>query len=54
MNAQTTWSPFLTLVTPGPTASMMPAPSWPPMYGVWTGRSPVIKCMSEWQRPAAV
>src|SRR5438270_461255 len=31
----------------------MPAPSWPPMYGRATGRSPVIRCMSEWQRPAA-
>ena len=29
MNEQTRWSPTLTLVTPGPTASTTPAPSWP-------------------------
>ncbi len=33
MNEQTTWSPFFTRVTPTPTSSMMPAPSWPPTIG---------------------
>src|SRR5262249_15055896 len=28
-----TWSPFFTLVTPGPTSTTMPAPSWPRMAG---------------------
>ena len=28
-NRQTTWSPFFRLVTPSPTSSTMPAPSWP-------------------------
>ena len=32
-NEVTTWSPSLTRETPGPTFSMMPAPSWPPTIG---------------------
>src|SRR5215472_2223939 len=28
-----TWSPFLTLATPGPTSTTIPAPSWPRMAG---------------------
>src|SRR6266481_2904493 len=28
-----TWSPFLTLATPGPTSTTMPAPSWPRIAG---------------------
>ena len=33
MNETDTWSPGSTLVTPGPTSSTTPAPSWPPMTG---------------------
>ncbi|MDT4882420.1 hypothetical protein FQZ97_1183660 [compost metagenome] len=28
-----TWSPFFSVVTPGPTSTTMPAPSWPRMAG---------------------
>src|SRR5487761_1187460 len=40
MNEQVTWSPTLTLVTEGPTASTMPAPSCPPTTGKRIGASP--------------
>src|SRR5215471_15949083 len=53
MKEHTTWSPFLTRVTPGPTSSITPAPSWPPMIGYLPGMSPVRMCSSEWHRPAA-
>ena len=33
MNPNTTWSPGARSVTPGPTSSTTPAPSWPPMIG---------------------
>src|SRR5215471_21280242 len=32
-NEQTTWSPGFSRVTPVPTSSTMPAPSWPPTIG---------------------
>ena len=32
-NSVTTWSPGATLVTPSPTASTTPAPSWPSTHG---------------------
>src|ERR1041385_4221240 len=54
MYEQTTWSPLATLVTPGPTASMMPEPSWPPTMG---RRALVVcerTCSSEWHRPDAM
>src|SRR5690606_5760593 len=47
-----TWSPGFTLVTPGPTSSTTPAPSWPPMTGSPSGMSPVTACSSEWHMPA--
>ena len=28
-----TWSPFLSVVTPGPTSTTTPAPSWPKITG---------------------
>ena len=54
MKLHTTWSPGLTLVTPGPTSSMTPDPSWPPTIGYRGGRSPSVRCRSEWHSPAAV
>src|ERR1700733_7343727 len=50
----TTWSPSATECTSGPTASTMPAPSWPPIAGSDSiGRSPTRTCSSEWHRPEA-
>ena len=49
----TTWSPGARPVTPGPTSSTTPAPSWPPMTGRGTGMSPVSRCSSEWHMPDA-
>ena len=45
--------PTRTLVTPGPTASTTPAPSWPMTIGVGRGHSPSRTCRSEWQTPDA-
>src|SRR5580692_5171332 len=47
MNEQTTWSPTLTRVTSGPTASITPAPSCPPTMGSRPVESPVWRCASE-------
>src|SRR5689334_8631918 len=52
-NEQTTWSPGLSRLTPAPTSSTTPAPSWPPTIGYRTGMSPVRRWSSEWHRPAA-
>ena len=52
MNDMDTWSPTATLVTPSPTASTTPEPSWPPITGSGRGRSPVVACSSEWHMPA--
>src|SRR5437660_5962880 len=52
MNAHTTWSPGSTRVTPGPTASITPEPSWPPTSGKRGSMSPVWQCWSEWHSPA--
>ena len=54
MNEHTTWSPAFTRVTPGPTASITPAPSWPPTIGSRPVLSPVWMCSSEWHRPDAL
>src|SRR5207253_4447280 len=51
---RTTASPSLTAVTPGPTASTIPAPSWPRTTGVGYGIEPSITLRSEWQSPAAL
>ena len=53
MNEQTTWSPTLTRVTSGPTASITPAPSCPPTIGSRPVESPVRRCSSEWHIPDA-
>jgi hypothetical protein len=53
MNEQTTWSPTATRVTPGPTASTIPAPSCPPTIGSRATESPVRRCSSEWHMPEA-
>jgi len=54
MNEQTTWSPGLTRVTSGPTASITPAPSCPPTIGRRPVESPVRRCSSEWHIPEAM
>src|SRR3954468_16526241 len=54
MKEQTTWSPTCTLVTPGPTASTIPAPSCPPTTGKRIIASPFWMWSSEWHSPAAM
>src|SRR5688500_8721849 len=49
-----TWSPGLTLVTPAPTVSTMPAASWPSTIGSGKGQSPFMMCQSLWHTPAAL
>ena len=49
----TTWSPFARSSTPSPSASTMPAASWPSSMGVGRGRSPLMTERSEWHSPAA-
>ena len=49
----TTWSPSFTRETPGPSFSMIPAPSWPPTIGKRGTMSPWRRCSSEWHKPAA-
>src|SRR5258708_6846543 len=47
-----TWSPGLTLVTPSPTSTTMPAPSWPSTAGKMpSGSSPDSVNASVWQTP---
>jgi hypothetical protein len=53
MNPKMTWSPGCSQETPGPTSCTMPAPSCPPMTGMFAGRSPVTRCSSEWHIPEA-
>ena len=48
-----TWSPGVNSVTCEPTASTMPAASWPRMAGVGKGYRPSTKCRSLWQTPEA-
>src|SRR5207237_987656 len=50
---RTTASPSFTAVTPGPTASTIPAPSCPRTTGVGYGIEPSITLRSERQSPAA-
>src|SRR4051812_34559191 len=64
MNEVDTWSPGWTVITPSPTASTIPEPSWPPSTGNHSvssnisnasgggTRSPVSTCSSEWHSPA--
>ena len=50
-----TWSPFLTLVTPAPTSTTMPAPSWPRIAGKRpSGSAPDSVNSSVWQMPVAL
>jgi hypothetical protein len=50
-----TWSPFFTEVTPGPTSTTMPAPSWPRMAGNRpSGSAPDSVKSSVWQMPVAL
>src|ERR1700724_1774358 len=50
-----TWSPFFTEVTPGPTSTTMPAPSWPRIAGKRpSGSAPDSVNSSVWQMPVAL
>src|SRR5438477_7591693 len=50
-----TWSPFFTVVTPAPTSTTMPAPSWPRMAGKSpSGSAPERVNSSVWQMPVAL
>ena len=42
MNDRTQRSPGFTLVTPGPTSSTVPAPSWPRTIGIGKGADPTM------------
>jgi len=44
----------LTLVTPAPTSSTMPAASWPSTMGSGDVQSPFMMCQPLWQMPAAL
>ena len=49
-----TWSPGATVVTPSPTSSTMPAPSWPRTAGGGCGIVPFMADRSEWHTPECV
>src|SRR5712691_10785148 len=50
-----TWSPARMLVTPGPTSTTMPAPSWPRIAGNSpSGSAPESVNSSVWQMPVAL
>src|SRR5882672_7611718 len=50
-----TWSPFFTEVTPGPTSTTMPAPSWPKITGNRpSGSAPERVNSSVWHTPEAL
>src|SRR5580704_18139581 len=50
-----TWSPFFTEVTPAPTSSTTPAPSWPRIAGNSpSGSAPERVNSSVWQTPVAL
>ncbi len=50
---RTTPSPGATCVTPSPTATTVPAPSWPRTAGTGTRMVPSERDRSEWHTPAA-
>src|SRR5437867_1940872 len=50
-----TWSPFFTRVTPAPTSTTTPAPSWPRIEGKRpSGSAPERVNSSVWQMPVAL
>src|SRR5262245_5971029 len=50
-----TWSPFFSVVTPGPTSTTTPAPSWPRIAGNRpSGSAPERVNSSVWQTPVAL
>src|SRR6266850_2050229 len=53
MKEKTTWSPRASSLTPSPTSSTMPAPSWPSTSGSGSAIVPVIADRSEWHTPQA-
>ena len=48
-----TRAPGFTLLTPSPTVSTKPAPSWPSTTGVGIGMVPFTTDRSEWHTPQA-
>src|SRR5436190_11568969 len=53
MKEKTTWSPLARSLTPSPTSSTTPAPSWPSTSGSGSAIVPVIAERSEWHTPHA-
>src|SRR5581483_8096867 len=53
MNEKMTWSPRANSLTPSPTSSTTPAPSWPSTSGSGSAIVPVIAERSEWHTPQA-
>src|ERR671937_2253980 len=53
MKEKMTWSPLAKSVTPSPTSSTTPAPSWPSTSGSGSAIVPVIAERSEWHTPQA-
>src|SRR5688572_7559356 len=53
MNEETTWSPTASPVTPSPTSTTSPAPSWPRTSGGGSAMVPLVAERSEWQTPQA-
>ena len=50
-----TWSPFFSVVTPGPTSTTTPAPSWPKIAGNRpSGSAPERVNSSVWHTPLAL
>src|SRR5438874_5442101 len=53
MKEKMTWSPRANSLTPSPTSSTTPAPSWPSTSGSGSAMVPVIAERSEWHTPQA-
>ena len=53
MKDETTWSPTARPVTPSPTSTISPAPSWPSTSGGGSAMVPLVADRSEWQTPQA-
>ena len=52
-NDDSTWSPSASSVTPGPTATTTPAPSWPRISGGAKAMVPLVADRSLWHTPQA-
>src|SRR5207248_5573221 len=53
MKEKMTWSPRANSLTPSPTSSTTPAPSWPSTSGSGSAMVPLIAERSEWHTPQA-